>query len=355
MPENKSNRWFNTSQNLLDTYEQKKVITFVGIVSSLLFIPFSIKNYVIGEPFFAFLLIIFEISLLIEIHAAYQQRPPYTNFIVPIILLVLNGLWSIKVLGVYGTYWLFPIVVCITLLLPFRIALIFNTVTIVGVTILGYGHIETLIMLRFISALIVTVFISHYILRSIGRLQEKLRESSIKDPMTQVFNRSQIDVYLQQCLDTQAKTNTSSCLAMLDIDRFKQINDTLGHDVGDHVIIEASKLMAMMPGQSVVTFRLGGDEFLILFREIPLKEAVERTERLRKTIADHVFIAKKTVTVSAGVADSSSTDSINTWLKRADQHLYRAKQEGRNQVHVGDIEVVDMHNYKNNKAPISNA
>lgn len=324
-------------------------------MSALLFIPFSIKNYVIGEPFFAFLLILFEISLLIEIHAAYQQRTPYTGYMLPVILLALNGLWSIKVLGLYGTYWLFPILVCITLLLSSRIALAFNAVTIVGAAFLGYGQIELLVMVRFISALIVTAFITHYIMGSISKLQEKLRESSIKDPMTKVFNRSQIDVYLQQCLDTQAKTNTSSCLAMLDIDKFKQINDTLGHDVGDQVIIEAAKLMTAMPGQSAVIFRLGGDEFLILFREISLKEAVERTEHLRKNIASHSFIEQKTVTVSAGVADSSSTDSINTWLKRADQHLYRAKQEGRNQVHVGDVEVVEIHSYKNTTTPISNA
>ncbi len=354
MPENRSNIWSNTPHNLLNVYEQKKLIMFVGIVSSLLFIPFSIKNYVIGEPFFALLLILFEISLLIEIHAAYKQRSPYTNFLVPVILLVLNGLWSIKVLEVYGTYWLFPIVVCITLLLPFGVALFFNIVTIVGVTIVGFGHIDTLIMLRFISSLIVTVFISHYILRSIGRLQEKLRESSIKDPLTKVLNRSQIDEYLQQCLNTQAETNTSSSLAMLDIDRFKQINDTLGHDVGDQVIIEASKLMTAIPDQSVVTFRLGGDEFLILFREISLKDAVERTEGLRQSIANHSFIKEETVTISAGVANSSSHNDIHAWLKRADQHLYQAKQQGRNQVHMEDSDEVERGDCVGKVPPISN-
>jgi diguanylate cyclase (GGDEF)-like protein len=125
-------------------------------------------------------------------------------------------------------------------------------------------------------------------------------------------------------------------LLMLDIDRFKSINDQFGHDAGDHVIVQIADICRQEKRKSDVVARFGGEEFLLLLPETQMAEAQAVAERLRKlvevsvlSIASHAI----TTTVSIGVAQaSSSMDTIFDLIKVADHALYAAKNAGRNRV-----------------------
>lgn len=130
-------------------------------------------------------------------------------------------------------------------------------------------------------------------------------------------------------------------LIVLDIDNFKKINDTFGHQNGDLVIISVAEVSRKkMRGHDIVA-RYGGEEFVIILPETPLSDAVLVAERLRKSVQAKCFpppMEVLTVTVSLGVATfpSALVNSIDSLFKQADEALYLAKHRGRNRVEVID-------------------
>ncbi|WP_394134235.1 sensor domain-containing diguanylate cyclase [Aliivibrio fischeri] len=161
-------------------------------------------------------------------------------------------------------------------------------------------------------------------------LENCLRELSEKDMLTQCWNRRKFEAEFsvlkkKQCLSSDIET---SCLAIIDIDYFKRINDQFGHDVGDKVIQNVAKILQIESREVDFVARIGGEEFAILLPNTSLKEAEMILNRLR--VAIHLADGPKTITVSGGVTDIC--DSGEATYKRADLALYESKTAGRNQI-----------------------
>jgi diguanylate cyclase (GGDEF)-like protein len=121
----------------------------------------------------------------------------------------------------------------------------------------------------------------------------------------------------------------------LDIDHFKRVNDTYGHDIGDLVLVKLSEIIRSCSRDGDYSCRLGGEEFLVLLPNVSLSAAAEFAERLRGTVASSTIDVVGSITVSLGVAHwPGSADEISDALKIADEEMYRAKQQGRNRVSV---------------------
>ncbi len=168
-------------------------------------------------------------------------------------------------------------------------------------------------------------------------LEEKcqnLQNATTKDPMTQVANRAEFDRMLAAYLETHQEANMSFCLIMADIDHFKRVNDDYGHQAGDEVILAFAGLLKSECRSGDLVARYGGEEFAILCADCDLASAMSRAEQLRRGIAEmtHSQLGSKSVTASFGVTELSTNDTPETILKRADQALYIAKEQGRNQV-----------------------
>ena len=121
-------------------------------------------------------------------------------------------------------------------------------------------------------------------------------------------------------------------LVALDIDHFKAVNDTHGHDAGDAVLRELAGLLRMRLRQSDRAFRLGGEEFLLLLDGTDAQDACGVAEELRTSLAGRTLASGLNVTASFGVAGLRPDDKGDAWMRRADEMLYRAKAEGRNRV-----------------------
>jgi diguanylate cyclase (GGDEF)-like protein len=119
---------------------------------------------------------------------------------------------------------------------------------------------------------------------------------------------------------------------IFDIDFFKKISDTHGHGVGDDVLKSLVHVVFENIRQEDLLARWGGEEFMILMPQTTLKAAFDLAERLRKNIEKHEFSKVGKVTVSLGLAEYSSEDNIESFIKRADDALYLAKGQGRNRV-----------------------
>ncbi|QDQ86877.1 diguanylate cyclase [Alcaligenaceae bacterium SJ-26] len=164
-----------------------------------------------------------------------------------------------------------------------------------------------------------------YLQRRIG----KLNLDAQTDPMTGLLNRRAREETLAHWQDSEQ----TFAVVVLDIDHFKRVNDTYGHDVGDQVIVQLAQIMrASSRGQDRL-FRLGGEEFQILLPDTSQDIAQQVAERLRQAVASYGFPGVGELTISLGVAHFPGTaDDVALVMKQADQALYAAKSQGRNQV-----------------------
>lgn len=127
-------------------------------------------------------------------------------------------------------------------------------------------------------------------------------------------------------------TENGLCLALADIDKFKQVNDTYGHDLGDQVLIEISKVVQMTLGDRGIVGRWGGEEFLIVLYTSHLEEALSLCEMVRSAVADMCFTDKSlSVTITVGLAKHRPENTIDIDIANADAALYQGKLKGRNQ------------------------
>lgn len=164
------------------------------------------------------------------------------------------------------------------------------------------------------------------------RFEAELTELAVTDPLTGLWNRRYCTQLLDADFENAQRHGQPLALLMIDIDHFKDINDTHGHQSGDRVLVEvARRLRDNLRGTDVIG-RWGGEEFAVLLRFCTLKDALGAAEKLRRQISESRFDTLCTVTVSIGAAELLPDEDLLSWLGRADAALYEAKRMGRNTV-----------------------
>ena len=175
--------------------------------------------------------------------------------------------------------------------------------------------------------------------QSIQSLLQEMHKGATMDALTGLLNRRS---FLERLEEETAATNRHSlqaCLAMVDVDHFKSVNDTYGHPAGDAVLVEVAARLAQHVRQEDVLARFGGEEFIVLLRHTELEGGMALLDRLRGFIADAPFHVPTPegnreiqVTFSAGITPIEKTALSEQLLERADVALYQAKRNGRNRV-----------------------
>jgi len=167
-----------------------------------------------------------------------------------------------------------------------------------------------------------------------SREYAELKLAATRDALTGVANRGQLETQLRHLLDDYHNHEGTRSLSaiFLDVDKFKNINDTYGHKAGDQVLVDLTRLLQHETYSGEIIARYGGEEFVVLCPDTDLQAAVRRAERLRTAIAKSSAggISQLTVTSSFGVSTGRLGDSVQTLLERADACLYQAKETGRN-------------------------
>lgn len=168
------------------------------------------------------------------------------------------------------------------------------------------------------------------------RLDESL-EMSVRDALTGLFNRRYTVSRLRQALDGLNASHEPLAVGLIDIDHFKRINDTWGHNAGDQVLQEICARLGGQLRAIDVAGRYGGEEFLVVFSNTTAKEAADAMERARLAVCATPVTLRETgdvieVTMSAGIAEAFMDDTVEALVERADTALYEAKRSGRNRV-----------------------
>lgn len=176
-------------------------------------------------------------------------------------------------------------------------------------------------------------------LKSLGRELEDARRESGIDALTGLANRKAFDDYITRCIELHSLLGQPASLMMIDIDRFKSINDSMGHPAGDTVLRQVANVLSRTFLRRVdFVARYGGDEFTVILQETSLSNATMLAERLRRQIAElppiEVTDGKEApaISLSIGVGELHGGDTSLDWIKRADSALYQAKRGGRDRV-----------------------
>lgn len=208
-----------------------------------------------------------------------------------------------------------------------------------------------------IGLIIEALMLSYLVAYKFKLMQEEQEEQKLKqielkllastDPMTKLYNRRYFTEISQEVLYISKREEKELSVLMIDIDRFKRVNDTYGHQFGDEVLINLSRLLVDFQRQSDIVCRYGGEEFVILLPNTSLQDATSLAEKLRKQIELLTLVSPKNedfnFTVSIGVAkvDVKNEENLEPAIKRSDDALYVAKNSGRNRVSTQSVDITN--------------
>lgn len=171
--------------------------------------------------------------------------------------------------------------------------------------------------------------------RELAAANTKITQLMHTDPLTGLSNRRQLMELLEAEMSKARRHDYALSAVMMDIDHFKSINDTFGHDAGDRVLAGVAQTMRSMCRKEDIVARFGGEEFVLILPSSPSASTLECAERIRKAIQDTAFEGiSRQVTASFGVTLFTKNDTQDSFLKRADNALYQAKTSGRNRIEL---------------------
>ncbi len=180
--------------------------------------------------------------------------------------------------------------------------------------------------------------------KSLHSVKKKLVEANQTmslDHMTKAFNRKSFDEHILKQWQLSRVTKSPVTLVMLDIDHFKRVNDVYGHDIGDAIIKECVKLLQeCFPRELDFVARVGGEEFAVIMTDYNVVQAAHVAEKALTTIRNETYVQldmRIKFTCSMGIAQLNEGESVEEWIKRADEALYASKNSGRDKATIAEI------------------
>jgi len=319
---------FNSLQDFRD-----RTWMILGWAAVPFLLPFSVNHFIHNRYTLGSLALAVMLILSVNSFSIFKRKKQLIPFWLFYILLLMSLIYLIHTLGSITLFWCFPTLFVMGFITERTTA---RTMTAISLLILiPYSfYISTAeLATRFVFTLCMICFFSDILVGYLLKLQEKLSRLAIHDPLTNALNRRQLDIYLTEAIEETKRDFGPASLLLLDIDHFKKVNDTHGHEAGDDVLKDVVEILHKRQRRLDHVFRIGGEEFLILLRNTKLEHAIITAESLRKFVEENELITGQTLTVSLGVAEYKEGESSNEWLARADMNLYEAKNLGRNRVH----------------------
>ena len=239
-----------------------------------------------------------------------------------------------RLLGLSGAMWSYPVILANFLLVGRGVALAASGLLMALLVIEGSafdGRDERLMYLASASVACVLAYVFARRMQEQHRLLEHLAS---RDPLTGVANRRAMERELHIAAEAFRRHRLPVGLAVMDIDHFKRINDAAGHEAGDHVLVEFSRLVQARCRAGDRLFRYGGEEFVLLLPGTGVDELRRVVDELRRAVATQMRVGDGPVTVSIGGAVLAPGEDTAAWLARADSAMYEAKRLGRDRVVV---------------------
>lgn len=309
-----------------------------SIPALLLLLPFAANHYLQGRFLLGLLttlvVLVLAINALLILRYRFNQQLVFFGLIPLIVLFIF---FSLRQQGAIGALWTYPAVLACYVLLPRRQAYLANLFLLAVALSQSTLVFQDAQALRFVVTLAAVSAFAALLVHVIGLQQARLENLASTDSLTGVRNRSLLELSLDQTIFRCQRNKTPAALLILDLDYFKKVNDRYGHDVGDLVLRDVGGLLRRRLRRVDNAYRLGGDEFLVLLEDSDETGAMKVAEELRSSLLKLVSDSTPAISTSIGVTTWREGEDWQSWVKRGDQNLYRAKAAGRNRV-LGDPE-----------------
>lgn len=194
-----------------------------------------------------------------------------------------------------------------------------------------FEYIISIIIFVSIS-LIFPAAVGYKLIESDEKMQTEIKRLAEEDYLTRLYNRRKIHEIIENEIIRSKRYNSAFALILMDIDDFKNINDTHGHNTGDKALVQFSTTLRQTIRESDMAGRWGGEEFLIICPETTIAGALSLAEKLRSDIEKNEFGGIGNMTASFGVTGIKHGDNVRSMIHRADKALYSAKHAGKNRV-----------------------
>ncbi len=179
-----------------------------------------------------------------------------------------------------------------------------------------------------------SVYLSIFLLRRLSELREALIKANT-DSLIGILNRRKGSEYIARAIKKLKTKKNSASIIMFDIDNFKNINDTYGHDIGDYVLKEIIVILNNIVRSDDILIRWGGEEFMVLCPNADLVSSSQLAERFRKSFEEYDFDKVPKVTASFGVIELNASEKLREQIIKVDDNLYKSKKNGKNQISAG--------------------
>jgi diguanylate cyclase (GGDEF)-like protein len=202
---------------------------------------------------------------------------------------------------------------------------------------MSQGFFTMLSVLQLAALAACVLYVQGYSLKheqQVRQSNEKLHSMVIRDGMTGLFNHAFMEQLIGDAINRSNRSKTPLSLLMIDVDFFKQINDSHGHNVGDEVLKHLTKLLEGSKRSTDYLGRWGGDELIMLLTDTNLQGAANVAEKLRSLVENNTFPHHRHLSISLGASEYSTQDNVARFVERADTAMYRAKRTGRNRVGI---------------------
>ncbi|HZX80792.1 MAG TPA: GGDEF domain-containing protein [Lysobacter sp.] len=247
----------------------------------------------------------------------------------------------VHVLGMAGVLWSYPAIASFFLLLRRGRALVAASIVVLLLVLDGQAFDSLLHRLMYLSSALVTSVIAYVFARRTQLQRERLEVLVARDPLTGVANRRAMAKELRIASEAFQRHRVPTGLLVMDIDHFKRINDTLGHEAGDDTLVAFARLVQSHCRVGDRLFRLGGEEFVLLLAGTGIDDLRAYAESLRAAVAAGLRAGGRAVTVSIGGAVLRAGEDNAHWLARADAAMYEAKRAGRDRTVIAIEQAVD--------------
>src|SRR5882724_10117582 len=314
-----------TTEDPLAPY-RGRILYGLASAAAVCLLPFSVNAFVQGNPGLGWGILAAFLVLGIDALAIYLKKSPPIPLILLLVPIAVGTAVSLKVQGFFGALWAYPTVLLFTFGLSPRMAYIGSILLLLIISALVYHYIGLAYTIRFFVTLTLTIILANIVLSIIVDLHRRLLDQAIVDPLTGIFNRRHMERCMSDAIERKRRNSGPASLLLIDVDSFKRINDEFGHAKGDSVLKGIVSLVANRSRKLDLLFRIGGEEFMLLLPDTQEAAAALVAEQLRASVAESPLLDDRQLTVSIGVGELQPGESLDSWMKHADDALYAAKR-----------------------------
>ena len=324
-------------QRLKDNFHLS-MITLVGGIASCTLLPYALYRLATGSYLVALVDLLMITVSTVSVWMAWRtgdtEKP---GFLMAVVFCFGAVLVCLK-LGQDVLFWIYPLMVFIFFLVAPIKALLLLLLMVSAIVSLHFVEQSSIFnnsfqLLAFITTTVITSIFAYIFAYRTHLQRQELRHLATTDPLTGAATRHSLTDELTEAIQQYQQKNILSGLMLLDLDHFKRINDNFGHQSGDQILSQLVPLLKQMIRQQDSVFRYGGEEFVLLIKDIQLADLHRLAEKIRHAVWHQLTLPDgSALTTSIGLATVQHATDWESWLQNADVALYQAKHQGRNQV-----------------------